>query len=93
MEPVPYDLIALLRDITAIILLLRCFSLFVLTIAGRDLSNKAIVQAGCLLVIAILGAVLSDARGFFLGRWPAVIMILLTVGFWALVRRAKSRAY
>ncbi len=92
MGAVTYDLIALLRDVAAILLLLGNFSLFVLTIAGRDLSNRAIVRTGCLLVIGLVGA-LTDARGIFLSRWPAVVMIALTIGFWALLRRAKQRAY
>lgn len=92
METVTYDLFAILRDIAAILLLLGNFSLLVLTVAGRHLSDRAIVRAGCLLVIGLAG-ILTDARGLFLNRWPAVIMIVLTVTFWALIRWAKSRSH
>lgn len=85
-----YDVLAWLRDILAIMLLLGNFSVVVLTIAGRDLSNKGIVRAAGLLVLSILAILISDTRGIFPNRWPAVFMVLATVGLWLVVRRAKA---
>lgn len=90
MERVTYDLFAMFRDIAALLLLLGNFPLLVLTIAEREPSNKGIVKAGCYLVIVIAG-LLTNGRGIFPSRWPAVIMLLLTIGFWAFIRWAKTR--
>ena len=90
MDTVTYDLFALFRDAAVIFLLLGNFSLLVLTIAGRDLSNNAIVRAGCLLVIGLAGIIITDGRGIFPNRWPAVIMLVLTIGLWVFVRRVKA---
>lgn len=90
MEAHTYDLVALFRDVSALLLLLSNFSVLVLTVAGRELSNKGIVRAGCLLTLALLG-LLNNGRGIFLNRWPALITVLVTLGFWALVRWVGRR--
>jgi len=89
MERVTYDMFAIFRDIAAILLLLGNFPLFVLTIAGREPSNRGIVKAGCWLAIGFIG-ILTNGKGIFNNRWPAVLIFLITIGFWVFLRKAKT---
>jgi len=85
-----YDLIAIMRDVAALWLLLTDFALVVLAIAGRGMTSKGIVQAGCVLVMGLAGGLLSNARGIFPNRLVAVGLLLLSVGLWVIVNRVRS---
>jgi hypothetical protein len=83
-----HDVFAIARDIAALILLLGNFVLLILTIAGREASNRGVIRAGCWLTVGLIGIV-TNGRGIFPNRWPAVFVVLITIGFWMLIRRAK----
>jgi len=92
MESTTYDLFAVFRDIAALMLLLGNIPLLILTIAGREPSNKGILNAGFWLLVGFAG-ILTNARGTFQNRWPAVVMLVLTLCFWVLMRWVKRRAF
>ena len=88
MDRVTYDLIAFFRDLTAFLLLLSNFPLLILTLAGRELSNKGLVKVGCYFTLCLV-TLLNNGRGIFPNRWPALVVFLITVVFWALLRLIK----